>query len=44
MIVDYANGFRFVEGPDIGWYHQMKDSCNGFDTRIDMDQRKKVIP
>ncbi|KAK0099586.1 FKBP12-associated protein [Cadophora gregata] len=33
----------FARGPGIGWYNQMKDSCNGFDTRIVMD-RKPGVP
>ncbi|KAF4624813.1 hypothetical protein G7Y89_g13360 [Cudoniella acicularis] len=27
----------FCGGPDIAWYNQMKDSCNGLNTRIWMD-------
>ncbi|KAE8446968.1 hypothetical protein EG329_011450 [Mollisiaceae sp. DMI_Dod_QoI] len=27
----------FALGPDIVWYNQMKDSCKGFNTRINMD-------
>ncbi|PMD29127.1 hypothetical protein L207DRAFT_574416 [Hyaloscypha variabilis F] len=26
----------FAGGPDIAWYNQMKDTCNGLDTRIAM--------
>ncbi|TGO12501.1 hypothetical protein BTUL_0087g00140 [Botrytis tulipae] len=28
-----------VGGPDIQWYNQMKDSCHGFDTRVEIGTR-----
>lgn len=31
--------FRIVGGPDIQWYNQMKDSCHGFDTRVEIGTR-----
>ncbi|TGO81070.1 hypothetical protein BPOR_1375g00010 [Botrytis porri] len=31
--------FRIVGGPDIQWYNQMKDSCHGFNTRVEIGTR-----
>ncbi|KAK2628383.1 hypothetical protein QTJ16_001486 [Diplocarpon rosae] len=31
----------FYAGPKIAWYLQMRDSCNGLDTRIDMDDGQR---
>lgn len=29
---------RVIGGPNIAWYHQMRNSCKGYDTRIRMDK------
>lgn len=31
---------RFAAGPNIAWYNQMKDSCDGLNTRIWMDEMR----
>ncbi|PBP18261.1 capsule polysaccharide biosynthesis protein [Diplocarpon rosae] len=36
-----SNPVRYYAGPKIAWYLQMKDSCNGLDTRIDMDDGQR---
>jgi hypothetical protein len=34
---------RFAHGPEHAWNNMMKDSCNGFSTRINMDTRKWIL-